>query len=148
MENPFEMIKVSEGREIRLRLGIRINLANQTSVCPISKVYQTPQEIADDLAGLAADLQQLASKARRLFQGEEDTGDDQVLAADMSSARIWQVLSAMEDESRFFGLFNQLKEEKRREVAEYILTQCNVFTGKGAVFSAHYNDVTACLAEA
>jgi hypothetical protein len=65
----------------------------------------------------------------------------------MSPDEIWQVLSETADEDRFIDLFNQLEREKRKEVAEYVLTQCNVFTGRGAVFSARYDSETALLAD-
>jgi len=89
-------------------------------------------------------MERLSSKARSIFRGEPDT-HDQALSPDMPPDKIWQVLSETADEDRFIGLFNQLDEKKRKEIAEYVLTQCNVFTGRGAGFSSRYNTDTALL---
>jgi hypothetical protein len=91
-------------------------------------------------------LDGLSSKARSIFRGEPEPGN-QALSPDMPTEEIWKVLSATKDESSFIDLFNQLNEEKRREVAEYVLSQCNVFSGRGAVFSSRYNSETALLEE-
>ena len=51
---------------------------------------------------------------------------------------IWTILSAITDNNMFADSFNGLEDGKRREVAAYILENCNIFTGRGAYFSSHY----------
>lgn len=144
MENLFEIINVSEGKEIRLLFGIRVKIAGYESICPVSEIYKSPEELSEALERLTAELDRLSSKARSIFKGEQDT-HDQALSPEMPPDEIWKVLSETTDEYRFIDLFNQLDREKRKEVAEYVLSQCNVFTGRGAGFSSRYNSETALL---
>ena len=57
---------------------------------------------------------------------------------------IWAALSGM-SEKAFVEAFNRLKEVKRREVAEFVLTQCNVFSGNAMIFSARYDETSALM---
>ncbi len=144
MENLFELINVSESKEVRVMVGIRINIAGQESICPVSRVYNTQEELAEALGRFISDLEKLSLKARNIFKGVQDNHNP-VLSPDMPPEEIWQVLSETANEDLFIELFNQLDEEKRKEVAEYVLTQCNVFTGRGAGFSSRYNNETTLL---
>ena len=144
MENLFEIINVSEGNEIRLLLGIRLKIAGYESICPVSKICKSSEELSKILERLNVNLERLQSEARNIFRGEKET-HEQTLSPDMPPNEIWRTLSDTVDDGRFFDLFNQLDEGKRKEVAEYVLSQCNVFTGRGAVFSSRYNSETALL---
>jgi hypothetical protein len=42
--------------------------------------------------------------------------------------------------------FNQLPLEKRKEVADFIFTNVNIFKGAASLFSQHFNE-EACLVE-
>jgi hypothetical protein len=42
--------------------------------------------------------------------------------------------------------FNGLSLNKRQEVADFVLTQLNIFKGAASIFSQHYNEVE-CLLE-
>jgi len=44
------------------------------------------------------------------------------------------------------GIFNALGSEKRQEVADFVLTQLNIFKGTASTFSQHYNE-QECLLE-
>jgi hypothetical protein len=144
MENLFEVINVSEGNEIRLLIGIRLKIAGYESICPVSRICKSPGELSKTLEQLNANLERLHSEALSIFRGEKEA-HEQTLSPDMPPDEIWRVLSDTGDDGSFFDLFNQLDEEKRKEVAEYVLSQCNVFTGRGAVFSSRYNSETALL---
>ncbi|MEW6665267.1 MAG: nitroreductase [Thermodesulfobacteriota bacterium] len=58
--------------------------------------------------------------------------------------KIWVVLSGMEEKA-FVEAFNGLEEVKRREVAEYVLTRCNIFSGNARIFSARYDEESASM---
>ena len=61
------------------------------------------------------------------------------------SEKAWSILSQIKEEDHFIRSFNGLDENKRREVADYVLTHCNVFSGKGSAFSARYSNVSGLL---
>ena len=63
----------------------------------------------------------------------------------MNAGEIWSILSAILDEGDFIQAFNALEEGKRKEVAEHVLTHCNVFSGRAAVFSSRYDDKSALM---
>ena len=63
----------------------------------------------------------------------------------MEPKEVWEILSSIDDGEAFADYFNNLPEVKRREVADYALTRCNIFSGKGAVFSSRYNNESALL---
>lgn len=41
--------------------------------------------------------------------------------------------------------FNDLEEVTRRRVADYVLTSCNVFSGRAAFFSERYESESATM---
>ena len=63
----------------------------------------------------------------------------------MAPEEIWSILSGVSDEDLFIKGFNNLDEGKRRDVAEYVLTQCNIFSGKASIFSSRYNNETGLM---
>jgi hypothetical protein len=67
------------------------------------------------------------------------------IRSDMAPEEIWSVLSRTEDEGLFVEGFNSLEEPKRKEVAEHILTSCNIFSGKAAVFSSRYKEESSLM---
>ena len=89
-------------------------------------------------------LGRLLEEAKGIFE-DFATGEGIELTPDMKPEEIWAILSRTKDELLFVKHFNGLDDEKRREVAEYILTQCNIFSGMGSIFSARYDHETAFL---
>ncbi|MBN2123823.1 MAG: nitroreductase [Deltaproteobacteria bacterium] len=80
------------------------------------------------------------------WYGFQGSGDDSGLATvpHEPADRIWAALSGMR-EKEFIDAFNRMKEVKRREVAEYVLTQCNVFSGNAMIFSGRYDEASALM---
>ena len=64
---------------------------------------------------------------------------------EMSPEQIWSILSQIDEEDLFIKGFNSLDDTKRRELAEYVLTRCNIFSGKGSIFSERYNSESGLL---
>jgi len=64
---------------------------------------------------------------------------------EMSPEQIWSILSQINEEGLFIKGFNSLDDTKRRELAEYVLTRCNIFSGKGSIFSERYNSESGLL---
>lgn len=65
--------------------------------------------------------------------------------SDMPADELWKILEAVPEDILFVERFNDLEEPKRREVAEYVLTTCSVFSGRPALFSSGYDADTALL---
>ena len=149
MANIFEIItqpnKDKENNK-EVRLGIRLKLSSFETVCPLTASCKSYPALEAEVQGIRQNLDDILKEARRLFQGLSKT-DRLGLRADMKAEEIWNILSGVSDEKEFIQTFNALEEGKRKEVAEHVLTHCNVFSGKAAVFSSRYDDQTALLSE-
>jgi hypothetical protein len=147
MEKIFELINQpgkEEGKKTEVRVGIRVKLSSFETTCFVTAPCQTYRALESEVQVIRQNLEDVLKEARRVFEGSSKT-DKLGLKPDMSAGEIWTVLSAILDEGDFIQAFNALEEGKRKEVAEHILTHCNVFSGKAAVFSSHYDDQSALL---
>lgn len=147
MEGLFELTtSLDQGKDekVEARVGIRLKMAGYETVCPLTKPCNNYEALRLEAEGIREALERTLEKARALFQrAEQQAGLG--LNPDMSPEEIWSVLSVTGDEGTFVEAFNGLDEGKRREVAEHVLTRCNVFSGRAATFSARYNEDSASL---
>jgi hypothetical protein len=58
---------------------------------------------------------------------------------------IWENMKTCDSDEAMFSYFNGFDEDVRQQVADYILTQVNMFQGKAPVFASHYNATTFVL---
>ncbi len=89
-------------------------------------------------------MERVLEEAKTHFKGPAQKGDSG-FEPETSAEEIWPILTGIKDESIFVERFNSLDDTKRREVAEYILSKCNIFSGRGSVFSARYNNGTGYM---
>jgi len=145
MGNLFDLVEIqgpAGGQEKRLRVGIRVTIGDQENLCALTPPVDSVGKLTREITFLKQELDDLLERAE-LFFGEASRGTAAGLRPDMSAAEIWTLLSEMRDEETFVARFNDLKEEKRREVADYVFTTCNVFAGRASLFSARYNEESA-----
>ena len=143
----FELIIQSgnendEGPEVSL--GLRLKVAGHESVCPVTKSCKNIDAFLIEVQTVLNNLDEIMNQSKELFRRAADQ-DRLGLKPDMKPEEIWDILSGINDESEFAGSFNSLNETKRREVAEHVLTRCNIFAGKAAIFSSRYNEATALM---
>lgn len=127
-----------EGRKRSIYIGLDVRIADKETPCPVSKLCHSYEELAREAELIQDDLELILKKARPLFGGAARDINIQ-LGPDMSAEEIWSVLSQIKDEDILVEYFNGLDDAARREVAEHVLTKCNVFSGMAAVFSARYD---------
>jgi hypothetical protein len=145
MEDLFELMITAnkeKGESMEACIGIRLKVAGHETICPITKRCTAYEKLELELGGIRKNLESLLNRAKETFQRSEKQAD-LGLDPSMPPQEIWPLLSGLADEKAFVDAFNSLEEEKRREVAEHVLTQCNIFSGKAAVFSARYDEKTA-----
>ena len=147
MEGLFELItSLDRGRDekVESRLGIRLKMAGHETVCPLTRPCNTYEALELEAEGIKKDLERTLKKAKDLFQTMgQQSGPG--LNPHMAPEEIWSLLSGTEDERAFAEAFNGLEEAKRREIAEHVLTRCNVFSGRAATFSSRYDEGSALL---
>ena len=92
-----------------------------------------------EISRIKEELDALLYKSKQLFEtkiGEEGPDVDE----DMSAKEIWNLLSIIKDPEVLLVKFNGLSRQKRFEVADYVLSHCNVFSGPASIFSMRYNN--------
>ena len=147
MSDIFEIIpakKESKDSPATFSLGIKMTIDQIDTVCSITEFL-----LHDELISKINSLQnELAEIVKRLESIDNVNANHGLFYAgnDASPQEIWEYLSSVTDNSRFIEIFNSLDEHKRRELADHVFTNCNMFTGKGAFFSAHYLQESALLA--
>ena len=148
MEKIFEIIDApgkEQGGDPEVGIGLRLTIGNRHIRCPISKFCRSYDELEGEVQGIIGGLDALLQEAKDYFSGPPSVAADLGLSSDMEPETIWSILARIEEEDLFVAGFNGLGEEQRRKVAEFILTQCNIFAGNAAVFSARYEDATGRL---
>ena len=147
MEDIFELITGAEraqGDEIVVNVGVRVKIGGQETSCPISGPCSSYEAVEFEVQAIKNSLDAIIERAKEIFRQTTVEGGLE-LRPDMEPEQIWAVLSEIADEDLFVTSFNGLKEAKRKEVAEHVLTRCNVFSGKAAIFSSRYNNETGLL---
>jgi len=92
-----------------------------------------------EVSQIKEELDALLEKSRRLFEAEvgEEEGPD--VDEDISAKETWNLLSMIKDPEVLLVKFNNMSRQKRLEVADYVLSNCNVFSGPASIFSMRYN---------
>jgi hypothetical protein len=128
----------------RVSLGLRLIVAGHESVCPVTGTCEDFRLFETQVESIVTQLDGIKKAAREFFERSSTQGK-LGLRPDMAPSEIWDVLRGIKDDEEFSQAFNSLDEQKRREVAEHILTKCNIFSGKAAVFSSRYDEATAMM---
>jgi hypothetical protein len=147
MDKIFELIaQPGSGKERKpeARLGIRIKLSSFEATCFVTQPAQSFRALESEVQAIRQNLEDILKEGRNFFESASKR-DNLGLRPDMTAGEIWTVLSAILDEGDFIQAFNALEAGKRKEVAEHVLTHCNVFSGKAAVFSSRYDDKSAFM---
>jgi len=92
-----------------------------------------------EVSQIKEELDVLLEKSRRLFEVKIGEEKSQSVNEDMSVKEIWDFLSMIKDPEVLLVKFNSMSRQKRFEVADYVLSHCNVFSGPASIFSMRYN---------
>ena len=147
MESVFELVTETGKRdkeETSIRVGIRLKVGGHVTTCPVSRACHTYEALEIEVQSLKDSLDSLLAEANALL-GEPKPEEGLDLRSDMAPEEIWSILAGVSDDNLFINSFNKLDEAKRRDVAEHVLTQCNIFSGKASVFSSRYDNETGLM---
>jgi len=133
-----------DGKRPEVRLGIEVKLSSFETTCFVTQPCASYPALESEIQDIRQNLDDLLREARKVFEGSSRM-DSLGLRSDMKADEIWTILSAVLDEREFIQAFNALEQRKRKEIAEHVLTHCNVFSGKAAVFSSRYDDKSALM---
>jgi len=133
--------KVGVSVNIDIANGEGSNLSGSVLLIPKCSSYKILQE---EVSRIKEELDTLLDRSKGLFEGEaEKEGLD--VNEDKSAKEIWDILSMIKDPEILLVKFNSLSHQKRFEVADYIFTNCNIFSGVASVFSTRYNSEEGLL---
>lgn len=127
-----------------IKLGIRIRLGDHETFCPISEPIGSRNEWDAAVQRILEGIERISHKGKELLEppkGEKSPD----LSEDLNPEELWSRLSQFEEEDHFIRTFNELESSRRREVADYVLTTCNIFSGNAAIFSSRYDDESGSL---
>jgi hypothetical protein len=147
MESIFEMVAETgrgDNEDTTVSVGIRLKVGGHETICAVSRACDSYEALEIEVQAIKNGLDSLLAEAKKLL-GERAVEGGLDLRSDMAPEEIWSILSAVSDEDLFIKSFNNLDEGKRREVAEHVLTQCNIFSGKASIFSSRYNNETGLM---
>lgn len=144
MEDLFEIMTVTEGGALSVRLAIRLKVAGHETVCPVIRTCDTYEAFEQESQALINRLEQIRQKARSLFKAPSSAAGLRI-GPDMPAEEIWDILSTIGEEGMWVEAFNELNPSQREAVAEHVLTRCNIFSGKAAVFSRRYDNETGLM---
>jgi hypothetical protein len=143
----FELIaqpKKEIEAKTKVSLGLRVTIAGHETLCRVTRSCEDFKKFEMEVQTILNQLEETKKKASRLFESSSTQGK-LGLRPDMPLPEIWAILSGIQDESEFAQSFNSLDETMRGQVAEHVLTKCNIFSGKAAVFSSRYDGATGLL---
>jgi hypothetical protein len=147
MSDIFRIIELSDDEEDGqkgVRIGIDMRVADQDVACPVTRACRCREDLKAEVAAIQEQLNRALEAGGAVFDRASTQAELQI-RPDMPAHEIWAALSATEEDDRLVEQFNTLEENTRRAVAEHVLTQCNVFSGKAALFSARYDNETGFM---
>ena len=147
MRDIFKIIKAHDQKEEgkkALSIGIDFQIAGREICYPVSENCHSYEDLAVEVGEIKRNLECVLEEAKTHFKGpapKSDSGFEPETSVD----EIWQTLAGITDESIFVERFNSLDDTRRKEVADHVITKCSVFSGRGSVFSARYNNGTGYM---
>jgi hypothetical protein len=142
MAGIFEIMTVGDRGakgETGVAIGISVKIGGNETICPVTGVFNSMDSLVSQVKSLNKDLEDILTRAKIIIEG---SSSEMALDfhPDMSPSEIWAILSSITDEKLFTDIFNNMDEQKRKELAGYVLESCSSFSGKGSVFSSRYNN--------
>jgi hypothetical protein len=150
MTKIFRLINVPETQEGEgpgVSIGIDLKIGDQEIACPVSGPCRDIEALEVVMETLQSDLEEIMEKAKAILAPSSD-GDpgSEDFAGETAPQEIWEALTRIEMEDEFIRQFNRLSEAQRLDVAEHVLTQCNIFQGRASVFAQRYDNATGLMA--
>jgi len=133
--------------EVSVRLVVRSYPSDSKGYVSLTPDCETMEEFEKALAHLRKSMDSILESAKTTFQRHKARVKGEKAATDFHTPEeIWQALEACSSIEEMRVRFNELSLRKRQEVADFVLTQLNIFKGTASIFSQHYNEVE-CLLE-
>jgi len=131
----------------RMRLAVRAYPSDEKGFISLTSDCETVEEFEQAVRELKEGMDTLMQRARETFQQYQNEEGEGARAMGFQSAmEIWQFLDECDSVEEMREIFNGLGLQKRQEVADFVLTQLNIFKGAASIFSQNFNE-GECLLE-
>ena len=134
--------KVGVSVSVDMMNGKGSKLSGSVLLIPKCSPYRILEQ---EVARIKEELDTLLEKSRKTFEVDGGEGEDWEVNENMGAEQIWDILSKIKDPELLSAKFNSLSHQKRLEVADYVFTHGNVFSGAASVFSTRYNSEEGVL---
>lgn len=140
----LEIEKGADDKNSKVGVSVAVDMTNgegsklSGSVLLIPKC-SSQKALQEEVGRVREELDTLLEKSRKIFEVEGGEEEDWEVNEDMAAGQIWDILSEITDPELLSVKFNSLSHQKRLEVADYVFTHGNIFSGAASVFSTRYN---------
>jgi hypothetical protein len=125
----------------RVRLVVRGYPSDAKGFVSLTPECDTIEGLEQAVAELKKSMESLLRRAREKFQLHLVQAEGETAVANFhSTEEIWRTLEKSASIEEMRESFNSLGRQKRQEVADFVLTQLNIFKGTASTFSQHYNE--------
>lgn len=140
----LEIEKGEDDNNSKVGLSVRVDitegegskLSGSVLLIPKCRSYEVLEE---EVARIKEELDTLLERSKKIFGAEGVEEEDPEVNENMDVRQIWDILSKIKDPELISAKFNSLSHQKRLEVADYVFTHGNIFSGAASVFSTRYN---------
>jgi hypothetical protein len=130
-----------EAASLRVRLAVRAYPSDSKGFVSLTPDCETMDGFEQAVAKLEENMASMLQRAREKFQQYRAQVKGETAVTDLHSVEeIWQTLEECASVEEMRELFNALSLSRRQQVADFVLTQLNIFKGAASVFSQHYNE--------
>jgi hypothetical protein len=139
----LDLVPQEEGEltPVRVRVVVRGYPSDSRGYVSLTPDCETIEGFEKAVGNLKKSMDSILERAiKTLQQHHAQVKGATALTDSHSSEEIWQVLAECSSIEEMRDLFNGLSLRKRQDVADYVLTQLNIFKGAASIFSQHYNE--------
>lgn len=144
----LDLVETEEGEGAlpRMRLVVKAYPSDEKGYASLTPECDTMEGFEQAVDELKQRMNSALERARETFQQYQAQTKGEKAVSDFHTAEeIWQALEECPSSEEMRELFNGLSESKRQEVADFVLTQLNIFKGAASIFSQHYNEAEYLL---
>lgn len=138
------------GAEHQLSVAAAVDMADTEGSRITGQVLLTEKCLSykafeEQILQIKQQLDTMLEKSQKIFEpgSSKDYGPE--FNENLSDEELWNIMSEIKDADILLEKFNGMSYEKRIEVADYILSHANIFSGAGLVFSERYNSEKGIL---
>jgi hypothetical protein len=143
MKKIFQVLKTERDGKLYCQIVIPLKIGEFETMIPVTQPSDSLDELKREVETLKIQMDDLLKKAEEYLA--QRAIRRMKIHEGLPIHDVWSMLCEIEDEEEFVIQFNSLSEGKRRQLADYVLTKCNIFSGKASVFSSRYNSDNALM---